>query len=119
MTADAEDRALKARKERERRELYALDVFGVERHSAPGTEGHEERVEVACLSGRAMAMRSSLAPDTVPRFTEAEQPSFVLGARDGEFDPEPTPHDGGHATERPEREKERLARVPPRLFLSG
>jgi hypothetical protein len=40
-------------------------------------------------------MRSSLDPGTVLRYTEAEWRAFVLGARDGEFDLEPTPHNGG------------------------
>lgn len=88
---------IKARKEREKDELYALDISGVEWHSAPGTEEHEERVEIAYLPGGAVAMRSSLDPDTVLRYTEAEWRAFVLGARDGEFDLEPTPGDGGLA----------------------
>ncbi|MYW69561.1 DUF397 domain-containing protein [Streptomyces sp. SID8379] len=86
---------IKARKEREKDELYALDISGVEWHSAPGTEQHEERVEIAYLPGGAVAMRSSLEPDTVLRYTEAEWTAFVLGARDGEFDLEPAPHNGG------------------------
>jgi hypothetical protein len=90
---------VKARKERERDELYALDISGVEWHSAPGTEEHEERVEIAYLPEGAVAMRSSLDPDTVLRYTEAEWTAFVLGARDGEFDLEPAPHDGGAASE--------------------
>ena len=87
--AEADD---KARKEREKDELYALDISGVEWHSAPGTEEHEERVEIAYLPGGAVAMRSSVDPDTVLRYTEAEWRAFVLGARDGEFDLEPAPH---------------------------
>ncbi|MEU4655672.1 DUF397 domain-containing protein [Streptomyces sp. NPDC023723] len=90
---------VKARKERERDELYALDISGVEWHSAPGTEEHEERVEIAYLPEGAVAMRSSLDPDTVLRYTEAEWTAFVLGARDGEFDLEPAPHNGGAASE--------------------
>ncbi|GHH96368.1 DUF397 domain-containing protein [Streptomyces capillispiralis] len=86
---------IRARKERERDELYALDISGVEWHSAPGTETHEERVEIAYLPGGAVAMRSSLDPATVLRYTEAEWRAFVLGARDGEFDLEPSP--GGPA----------------------
>ncbi|WP_353945044.1 DUF397 domain-containing protein [Streptomyces sp. HUAS MG91] len=86
---------IKARKEREKDELYALDISGVEWHSAPGTEQHEERVEIAYLPGGAVAMRSSLEPGTVLRYTEAEWTAFVLGARDGEFDLEPAPHNGG------------------------
>ncbi|MDQ0384978.1 hypothetical protein J2S54_001798 [Streptomyces sp. DSM 42143] len=92
--ADAEDLELMARKERERDELYSLDISGVEWHSAPGTEEHEERVEIAYLPAGAVAMRSSLDPDTVLRYTEAEWRAFVLGARDGEFDLEPAPQDG-------------------------
>ncbi|MCW7946863.1 BldB protein [Streptomyces hygroscopicus] len=88
---------VKARKERERDELYALDISGVEWHSAPGTEEHEERVEIAYLPGGAVAMRSSLDPDTVLRYTEAEWRAFVLGARDGEFDLERAPRPGGVA----------------------
>ncbi|MEU6659927.1 DUF397 domain-containing protein [Streptomyces sp. NPDC046821] len=75
-----------ARKEREKNELYALDISDVTWHSAPGTETHEERVEIAQLPAGAVAMRSSLDPDTVLRYTEAEWTAFVLGARDGEFD---------------------------------
>jgi hypothetical protein len=77
---------VKARKERERDELYSLDISGVQWHSAPGTEEQEERVEIAYLPGGAVAMRSSLDPETVLRYTEAEWQAFVLGARDGEFD---------------------------------
>jgi hypothetical protein len=97
--AEAEDKDVKARKEREKNELYALDISGVEWHSAPGTEEHEERVEIAYLPGGAVAMRSSLDADTVLRYTEAEWQAFVLGARDGEFDLEPAPHNGGLAAE--------------------
>ncbi|MEW2253254.1 MULTISPECIES: DUF397 domain-containing protein [unclassified Streptomyces] len=96
MAESAESAAeIKARKERERDELYALDISGVEWHSAPGTEQDEERVEIAYLPGGAVAMRSSLDPDTVLRYTEAEWRAFVLGARDGEFDLEPAGESGG------------------------
>ncbi|GAA4898320.1 hypothetical protein GCM10023237_16210 [Streptomyces coeruleoprunus] len=71
---------------KEKDELYALDISGVEWHGAPGTSPDEERVEIAHLPGGAVAMRSSLQPDTVLRYTEAEWRAFVLGARDGEFD---------------------------------
>ncbi|MCW5254470.1 DUF397 domain-containing protein [Streptomyces sp. SHP 1-2] len=84
-------RELRARKDRERDELYALDISGVEWHSAPGTEEHEERVEIAYLPDGAVAMRSSLDTATVLRYTEAEWRAFVLGARDGEFDLQPAP----------------------------
>ncbi|MFE0422792.1 DUF397 domain-containing protein [Streptomyces sp. NPDC058953] len=70
----------------EKDELYALDISDVEWLSAPGTEDDEERVEIAHLPGGAVAMRSSLDPDTVLRYTAAEWEAFVLGARDGEFD---------------------------------
>ncbi|MGF0169753.1 DUF397 domain-containing protein [Streptomyces sp. Marseille-Q5077] len=90
---------VKARKERERDELYALDISGVEWQCAPGTEAHEERVEIAYLPGGAVAMRSSLDPGTVLRYTEAEWRAFVLGARDGEFDLEAAPRGGGVAAE--------------------
>ncbi|WP_330465837.1 DUF397 domain-containing protein [Streptomyces longwoodensis] len=93
--ADETDEERKARKERERDELYALDISDVEWHCAPGTEDHEERVEIAYLPAGAVAMRSSLDPDTVLRYTEAEWRAFVLGARDGEFDVEPDARDGG------------------------
>ncbi|MFI6358353.1 DUF397 domain-containing protein [Streptomyces sp. NPDC050743] len=86
---------VEARKERERDELYALDISGAEWHCAPGTEEHEERVEIAYLPGGAVAMRSSLDHDTVLRYTEAEWRAFVLGARDGEFDLEPSERNGG------------------------
>lgn len=90
---------IKARKERERDELYALDISDAEWHSAPGTEEHEERVEIAYLPGGAVAMRSSLDHGTVLRYTEAEWRAFVLGARDGEFDLESAPGGGGTAAE--------------------
>jgi len=96
-TTAAQDEDVKARKERERDELYSLDISGVEWHSAPGTEEHEERVEIAYLPEGAVAMRSSLDHDTVLRYTEAEWTAFVLGARDGEFDLEPTEQNGGLA----------------------
>ncbi|GHE74015.1 regulator, BldB [Streptomyces longispororuber] len=86
---------VKARKEREKNELYAIDISDVEWHSAPGTETHEERVEIAYLPHGAVAMRSSLEPETVLRYTEAEWRAFVLGARDGEFDLEPSTRNGG------------------------
>ncbi|MFF8596868.1 DUF397 domain-containing protein [Streptomyces sp. NPDC015220] len=89
---------MKARKERERDELYALDISDVEWHGAPGTEAHEERVEIAYLPDGAVAMRSSLDHGTVLRYTEAEWRAFVLGARDGEFDLEPEPQDGERTT---------------------
>ncbi|MFD4694302.1 DUF397 domain-containing protein [Streptomyces sp. NBC_00683] len=72
--------------QQEKDELYALDISDVEWLSAPGTENVEERVEIAYLPKGAVAMRSSLDPDTVLRYTEAEWRAFVLGARDGEFD---------------------------------
>ncbi|QIP84345.1 DUF397 domain-containing protein [Streptomyces sp. Tu 2975] len=73
-------------KERQKEELYALDISGVEWVGAPGTSPDEERVEIAHLPGGAVAMRSSLDHDTVLRYTDAEWRAFVLGARDGEFD---------------------------------
>ncbi|WP_328319953.1 DUF397 domain-containing protein [Streptomyces sp. NBC_00388] len=85
----------KDRKEREKEELYALDISGVEWQGAPGTSEHEERVEIAHLPDGAVAMRSSIDHGTVLRYTEAEWRAFVLGARDGEFDLEPAPHNGG------------------------
>ncbi|MGW7690552.1 DUF397 domain-containing protein [Streptomyces asiaticus] len=72
--------------EKEKAELYALDISHVEWLSAPGTTASDERVEIAYLPGGAVAMRSSADPDTVLRYTEAEWRAFVLGARDGEFD---------------------------------
>ncbi|MFD8509319.1 DUF397 domain-containing protein [Streptomyces sp. NPDC059687] len=98
MTEEA-DEDVKARKDRERDELYALDISDVEWQSAPGTEAHEERVEIAYLPGGAVAMRSSLDPGTVLRYTEAEWRAFVLGARDGEFDLEGGPRTEGVASE--------------------
>jgi len=96
--ADTEEQ-IKARKARERDELYALDISGVTWQSAPGTEEDEERVEIAYLPDGAVAMRSSLDPGTVLRYTEAEWRAFVLGARDGEFDLESAPHNGGRAAD--------------------
>ncbi|MEU1941707.1 DUF397 domain-containing protein [Streptomyces sp. NPDC059474] len=72
--------------EKEKAELYALDISNVEWLSAPGATASDERVEIAYLPGGAVAMRSSADPDTVLRYTEAEWSAFVLGARDGEFD---------------------------------
>jgi hypothetical protein len=72
--------------QQEKDELYALDISGVEWQGAPGTSPDEERVEIAYLPGGAVAMRSSMDPDTVLRYTDAEWRAFVLGARDGEFD---------------------------------
>ncbi|ASY32512.1 MULTISPECIES: DUF397 domain-containing protein [unclassified Streptomyces] len=80
------DEETKARKEREKNELYSLDISGVEWIGPPGTSPDEERVEIAYLPGGGVAMRSSLDHDTVLRYTEAEWTAFVLGARDGEFD---------------------------------
>ncbi|GGN11636.1 DUF397 domain-containing protein [Streptomyces fuscichromogenes] len=97
MSETAEE--MKARKERERDELYALDISGVEWHCAPGTEQDEERVEIAYLPDGAVAMRSSLDHGTVLRYTEAEWRAFVLGARDGEFDLEPNERNGGLAAQ--------------------
>lgn len=48
-TAGESPEEIQARKEREKNELYALDISGAEWHSAPGTEDHEERVEIAYL----------------------------------------------------------------------
>ncbi|CAM5473150.1 hypothetical protein SALBM217S_04168 [Streptomyces griseoloalbus] len=69
----------------------------MEWRSAPGTETHEERVEIADLPGGAVAMRSSLEPGTVLRYTEAEWRAFVLGARDGELDLEPSSEEAATA----------------------
>ncbi|MER5967431.1 DUF397 domain-containing protein [Streptomyces sp. NPDC002057] len=80
------DSALAAEKERQKEELYALDLSGVEWEGAPGTSPDEERVEIARLPEGAVAMRSSLDKATVLRYTKAEWDAFVLGARDGEFD---------------------------------
>lgn len=103
-TETAEER--QARKDRERDELYALDISDVEWHCAPGTEEHEERVEIAYLPDGAVAMRSSLDTETVLRYTEAEWQAFVLGARDGEFDLKPMEHNGGLAAAEAFREEE-------------
>ncbi|MFF9848304.1 DUF397 domain-containing protein [Streptomyces litmocidini] len=84
--AESADAALAAEKQRQKDELYALDISGVEWQGAPGTSPDEERVEIARLPGGAVAMRSSLDKDTVLRYTKAEWDAFVLGARDGEFD---------------------------------
>lgn len=103
--AEAQD---KDRKQREKDELYALDISGVEWQGAPGTSPDEERVEIAYLPEGAVAMRSSLDHDTVLRYTEAEWRAFVLGARDGEFDldraprPDEVPHQDEEAQETPQ-----------------
>jgi hypothetical protein len=74
-----------ARKEREKNELYALDISDVEWLSSPDGP-QDEKVEIAYLPDGAVAMRNSADPGTVLRFTAAEWEAFVLGARDGEFD---------------------------------
>jgi hypothetical protein len=73
------------RKEREKNELYSMDISDAEWISAPGGP-EDEKVEIAYLAGGAVGMRNSKDPDTVLRFTAAEWEAFVLGARDGEFD---------------------------------
>jgi hypothetical protein len=92
-SAESEEE-VRARKEREKDELYSLDISGVEWLGAPGTEEDEERVEIAYLPGGGVAMRSSLDKETVLRYTEAEWRAFVLGARDGEFDLTPVEDEG-------------------------
>ncbi|MEU4081987.1 DUF397 domain-containing protein [Streptomyces venezuelae] len=82
----AAEAARAAEKQRQKDELYALDISGVEWEGAPGTSPDEERVEIARLPEGAVAMRSSLDKETVLRYTKAEWDAFVLGARDGEFD---------------------------------
>lgn len=83
---ESADAAPAAEKQRQKEELYALDISGVEWEGAPGTSPDEERVEIARLPEGAVAMRSSLDKETVLRYTKAEWDAFVLGARDGEFD---------------------------------
>ncbi|MGK5530043.1 DUF397 domain-containing protein [Streptomyces sp. URMC 129] len=85
MAATETPEEIAARKEREKNELYALDISGVEWLSAPGGP-EDEKVEIAYLPGGGVGMRNSKDPDTVLRFTAAEWEAFVLGARDGEFD---------------------------------
>ena len=80
--------------QQEKDELYAMDISDAVWESAPGGP-EEEKVEIARLAGGAVAMRNSKDPDTVLRYTAAEWRAFVLGARDGEFDLEPTPENGG------------------------
>jgi hypothetical protein len=80
--------------QQEKDELYAMDISDAVWESAPGGP-EEEKVEIAHLAGGAVAMRNSKDPDTVLRYTEAEWRAFVLGARDGEFDLEPTERNGG------------------------
>ncbi|GGR50476.1 DUF397 domain-containing protein [Streptomyces netropsis] len=75
--------------EREKAELYAMDISDAEWLSAPGEDEADERVEIAYLANGAVAMRSSADPETVLRYTEGEWRAFVLGARDGEFDLKP------------------------------
>lgn len=78
--------AEQARKIRERDELYAMDISGVEWQRAPG-DTSEASVEIAFLPGGAVAMRNSAEPEgPVLRYTAAEWEAFVLGAKDGEFD---------------------------------
>ncbi|MDV9188378.1 DUF397 domain-containing protein [Streptomyces sp. SR27] len=85
-TTESADAALAAEKQRQKDELYALDISGVSWEGAPGTSPDEERVEIARLPEGGVAMRSSLDKDTVLRYTKAEWDAFVLGAKDGEFD---------------------------------
>ncbi|MFE9389608.1 DUF397 domain-containing protein [Streptomyces sp. NPDC006784] len=83
--------------QQEKDELYAMDISDAVWESAPGSP-EEERVEIAHLSGGAVAMRNSKEPDVVLRYTAAEWEAFVLGARDGEFDLEPGAREGGGTT---------------------
>ncbi|MYS10034.1 DUF397 domain-containing protein [Streptomyces sp. SID6041] len=78
--------AAAAEKQRQKDELYALDISDAVWEGAPGTNPDEERVEIAKLPEGAVAMRSSLDKETVLRYTKAEWDAFVLGARAGEFD---------------------------------
>ncbi|NLU76547.1 DUF397 domain-containing protein [Streptomyces sp. HNM0575] len=80
--------------QQEKDELYAMDISDAVWESAPGGP-EEERVEIAHLPDGAVAMRNSKDPGTVLRYTAAEWRAFVLGARDGEFDLEPTRENGG------------------------
>ena len=93
--AEEADKDVKARKEREKDELYALDISDVavaERTGHGGARGAgRDRLSARGRGGHAVVAR----PGTVLRYTEAEWRAFVLGARDGEFDLEPAPHVGG------------------------
>ncbi|WP_431044025.1 DUF397 domain-containing protein [Streptomyces sp. P1-3] len=72
--------------EREKAELYALDLSGATWLSAPGSDAGD-RIEVAMLPGGAVAMRNPADPNgTVLRYTAAEWEAFTLGVCDGEFD---------------------------------
>ncbi|WP_405803377.1 DUF397 domain-containing protein [Streptomyces sp. NBC_01187] len=76
---------------REKDALYALDLSDVEWVGAPGSDP-EDRIEVARLSGGAVAIRNAAHPEDPPlRYTAAEWEAFTLGARDGEFDVAPHP----------------------------
>lgn len=68
-----------------RDELDVLDLSSVQWTDAPDVTTGDE-VEIAHLSGGAVAMRGKADPDTVVRYTAEEWNAFVLGVRDGEFD---------------------------------
>lgn len=71
----------------EKAELYALDLSAATWLSAPGSSAND-RLEIAELPGGAVALRNPADPHgTVLRYTAAEWRAFILGARDGEFDP--------------------------------
>ncbi|CAM5232078.1 hypothetical protein STENM327S_02525 [Streptomyces tendae] len=93
--AEAEDRELRARKDRERTSSTPSTSPASSGTARRAPSPHEERVEIAYLPQGAVAMRSSLDHDTVLRYTEAEWRAFVLGARDGEFDLEPAAERSG------------------------
>jgi hypothetical protein len=71
--------------ERNKADLYALDLGDVTWLSAPGSDP-KDRLEIAQLPGGAVALRNPVDPHgTVLRSTAAEWEAFRLGVRDGEF----------------------------------
>ena len=71
-------------------QLHPVDLTGaVWRRSSLAEDGEENPVEIAMLADGHVAMRESAKGDAgdVLVFTPAEWDAFVLGAKDGEFDP--------------------------------
>ena len=80
--------------QQEKDELYGRDISQLVWESAPGGP-EDEKVEIAKFEDGAVAMRNSKEPDVVLRYTASEWEAFVRGVRDGEFDLEPSEHNGG------------------------
>ncbi|MEV1023986.1 DUF397 domain-containing protein [Streptomyces sp. NPDC050264] len=72
--------------DREKAQLYSLDLSDAQWRSAPGSPAHGP-VEVASLGDGGVAMRNPADPrGLVLRFNAREWEAFRLGALHGEFD---------------------------------